>query len=481
MEQKLNSRRSFLKSAALLSVSPFLLNSCKNAQNHSQKPNIIYILADDLGYGDIGCYGQEHIQTPNIDKMAKQGIRFTQHYAGNTVCAPSRCSLMTGFHMGHAEIRGNKQAETSGQLPISDEAVTVAELLKSAGYKTGMMGKWGLGNAGTTGDPNEHGFDHYFGYLDQVLAHNYYPEYLIRNGEKVMLSNEVKYLDKSQWHKGLGSYTTKKEEYSHDLFMNEAIEYIEKNKNNSFFLYLPFTIPHENGEAPLGEKMEVPDQGIYKNKNWDKDSKDYAAMISRMDKDVGIIIQKLKELNLDENTLVIFTSDNGPMPNESFSNFFNSNGRLRGGKRDLYEGGIRMPMVAYWQGKIKQGTETNHISAFWDFLPTACDIAGVKTPENIDGISFLPTLLSNTEKQTEHEFLYWEYHTGKYTKQAVRYKNWKLVKHDPSGPVELFDLNIDIEEKNDISQEHPEILQKTERMFEDRTDSKHFELRQSKI
>jgi arylsulfatase A len=435
------------------------VTGCSPTIDQKTGPNIIYIMADDMGYGDLGCYGQEMIQTPNIDRLAINGIKFTQHYAGNTVCAPSRCALMTGYHMGHAQIRGNRQAEPSGQWPISPGTVTVAKLLKSAGYKTAMIGKWGLGIEGSTGDPMKQGFDDYYGYLDQVLAHNYYPEYLLRNGKREYLNNEVQYLDTSFWHKGLGSYATRKSEYSHDLFLDEALQYLAENNEKPFFLYLPFTIPHDNGEAPAGERMEVPAQGLYAEEDWTGDTKRYAAKITRMDRGVGMIMKKLEELGIEGNTLVLFTSDNGPMPGEEFTGLFNSNGIFRGGKRDVYEGGIRVPLIATWKGIIKPGRVSDHVSAFWDFLPTACDLAGIDVPAGIDGISYLPELLGLV--QPGHEYLYWEF-PSLGGKQAIRRGKWKLVKNNcfqqDGGEPELFDLEHDPGELNDLSDEYPELV-----------------------
>ena len=451
-----------LSKLTLLGVAAGFLIGCNSPEKTDQKPNIIFIMADDLGYGDLSCFGQKVIKTPNLDQMAAEGIMFTQHYAGNTVCAPSRCSLMTGLHMGHAEVRGNRQAkpEASGQQPLSAGAVTVASLLKDAGYKTAMIGKWGLGNAGGSGEPNKQGFETYYGYLDQVLAHNYYPEYLIRNGEKEMLRNEVKYLSKEIWHKGLGSYSTKKVDYSHDLFTEDALRFIEENKKNPFFLYLPFTIPHDNGEALKGQKMEVPDYGIYSEMDWESDKKGYAAMITRMDRDIGTILQKLKNDGIDENTLVIFTSDNGPEMNYSFVQDFNSNGQFRGGKRELYEGGIRMPFIARWPGKVSPGSVSEHISAFWDFLPTACEIAGVAVPANTDGISYLPALIGK-DSQPEHEYVYWEFYERD-GKKAVRKGRWKAVVNnlfnDPNSSVELYDLDSDPGETRNLADQYLEIV-----------------------
>lgn len=449
---------------------------CSPPSETKTGPNIIFIMADDLGIGDLGCYGQEIIQTPNIDRLALSGIRFTQHYAGNTVCAPSRCALMTGYHMGHAEVRGNKQAEPSGQWPISQGTVTVARLLKSTGYRTAMIGKWGLGIENSSGDPLKQGFDFYYGYLDQVLAHNYYPEYLLRNGEREYLDNGVQYLDTALWHKGLGSYSTRKSAYSHDLFQTEALRFLEENTGHPFFLYLPFTIPHENGEAPAGERMEVPGYGQYATKDWPPDTKGYAAMISRMDESVGRIMDKLQELGIENNTIVFFTSDNGPMPGEEFTEFFNSNGIFRGGKRDVYEGGIRVPLIAAWKGSIKPGRVSDLLSAFWDFLPTACGLAGIDTPAGIDGISYLPELLG--QDQAHHEYLYWEF-SELGGKQAIRKGKWKLVKNDcflkDGGKQELFDLEDNPEEMKDLSEEYPELVEELNKYMESvRTESSLF-------
>ena len=316
----------------LLCLTGTLFISCNRAPSSSPRPHIIFIMADDMGYADLGSYGQQIIQTPSLDRLASEGMRFSQHYAGTAVCAPSRCALMTGFHMGHAEVRGNSQVKPYGQYPLSEETVTVAEILKEAGYRTAMIGKWGLGTETTTGNPLRQGFDFYYGYLDQVLAHNYYPEYLMRNGEKEYLDNEVKYLDSTLWHAGLGSYSTQKNTYSHDLMTSEALAYIRENRNHPFFLYLPFTIPHDNGEERVGERQEVPDHGAYEDRDWPQEQKGYAAMITRLDRDVGRILNLLEELELSENTIIFFTSDNGPMPDREFTEFFDSNGPLRGGQ-----------------------------------------------------------------------------------------------------------------------------------------------------
>jgi arylsulfatase A-like enzyme len=415
------------------------------------KPNIIFILADDLGYGDLGCYGQPVIQTPHIDKMAAEGMIFTDHYAGSTVCAPSRCCLMTGMHTGHARIRGN------ARVPLLPEDVTVAELLKRAGYATGIIGKWGLGEPETTGIPNRQGFDTWFGYLNQRHAHNYYPDYLWRNEEKVTLANEVRPVNPP------GGVATKRVEYSHDLFAEEALGFVERHAEEPFFLYLAFTIPHANNEA-RNEGMEVPSYGPYASEDWPEPQKGHAAMITRMDGDVGRLMAKLEELEIDENTIVFFSSDNGPHKEGGGDPaFFGSSGALRGYKRALYEGGIRVPLIVRWPGKIKAGSGTDHVSAFWDFLPTCCDLAAVGCPEGVDGFSMLPTLLGKPRKQRKHEYLYWEFHEqGK--KQAVRMGDWKGVRLNvakkPNGPIELYDLRTDLGETTDVAQDYPEIVER---------------------
>ncbi len=305
------------------------------------KPNFIYILSDDLGYGDLGCYGQKEIKTPNIDRLAKEGVKFSQHYAGSTVSAPSRCVLMTGKHTGHADIRSNKPMPHEGNLPIKASTVTVAELFQNAGYTTGMIGKWGLGFPGSEGDPNNQGFDYFYGYNCQRLAHSYYPKHLWRNQKKEILE---------------GNAGGKKTQYTHDMFADDSLRFIKENKDKPFFLYLPFTIPHT--------RFEVPDLGQYADKKWDKNHRIQAAMITRMDKDVGRIMALLKKLNLDEKTMVVFASDNGAHGEGGTLAKFNASGPLKGKKRAMYDGGIRVPMIARWPGKIKPGTVSDHISGF---------------------------------------------------------------------------------------------------------------------
>jgi len=420
-----------MKSTFITFITVLLFLGC-TVKEKSSKPNIIYIMADDLGYNEVGCYGQDSIQTPAIDKMASEGMIFTQHYAGAPVCAPSRSVLMTGLHTGHTPSRGNMEVDPYGQFPIPDETLTVAELLKEAGYKTAMYGKWGLGVENSSGDPNLQGFDDFYGYYCQVHAHNSFPEYLYHNGEKVILNNEVTYLPKEHWTRGLGSYSTRKVDYSNDDFFELAIEFIHDNKNNPFFLYVPVTMPHDNGEAPEGERYEAPTLQPYENMDWSFEKKSRAAIITRMDTYLGSILDALKDEGIQNNTLVIFTSDNGC----DNTRFFNGSGALRGMKREVYEGGTRVPFIARWPGKIQAGSKTDHISAFWDFLPTACELAGVEIPVITDGISYLPAL--EGRPQPEHDYLYWEFHElGK--KQAVRKGNWKAVRlnvyENPEGAI----------------------------------------------
>ncbi len=455
-------RRQFLKQtgfAAAATLSGLHQSTASSLETPvSRKPNIIFILADDLGYGDLGCYGQQNIKTPNLDRMAAEGMKFTQHYAGSTVCAPSRCCLMTSLHTGHCRVRGNVD------VLLQPEDTTIAELLKKAGYATGCIGKWGIGAPPPPEDPHRNGFDYFFGYLSMWHAHNYYPDVLFRNGKKIPLKNEVDHPENyyRPAEQELVGVATKREEYSHDLFAEDALRFIEENQKHPFFLYLPFTIPHANNEA--GRKgMEVPDYGIYTDKEWPDPQKGHAAMIARMDRDIGRIMQKLNELNLDQDTLVIFTSDNGPHKEGGADPEFNdSNGSLRGIKRDLYEGGIRIPMIARWPGKIKSNSVNDHISAFWDFLPTFTELAGIEHPVEIDGLSILPAFLGDEDKQKQHEYLYWEFHEqGK--KQAVRMGKWKGVKVYRQGDyMELYDLESDIGEIENIAYRHPHIVAKIE-------------------
>ena len=459
-------RRQFMKRVSA-GAAALCLTSMMSCTNHS-KPNIIYILTDDLGYGDLGCYGQQMIKTPRLDQMAADGLKFNQHYAGSTVCAPSRCALMTGQHLGHCTVRGNENV-----LLKSDDQ-TIAKTLKQVGYTTACIGKWGIGHPPPPNDPKNNGFDYFFGYLSMWHAHNYYPEFLWRNGEKVQLKNKVQH-PKEHYQQGqekLTGLAEKKVEYTPDLFTKDALRFIE-DQVSPFFLFLSYTIPHANNEALWFDKhgMEVPDLKFYKDKDWPEPEKAKAAMITRMDSHVGQILDKLKELKIDKNTLVIFTSDNGPHKEGGQDpDFFDSNGKLRGYKRDLYEGGIRVPCLAQWTGTIEPGRVTDHISAFWDVYPTCAKIAGAPVPENLDGISFLPVLEGNLSEQREHDYLYWEFNEGS-SKQAVRMGNWKMVRVAPSDNVELYDLSTDVCEEHNVASEHPQMVDKAMILFQNARDN----------
>ncbi len=445
-----------------------------------EKPNIIYILADDLGYGDVGCYGQTKIPTPNIDKLAAEGIRFTQHYSGATVCAPSRTSLLTGQHTGHTLIRGNKEVYPEGQYPMPAEAVTFAEVLNDAGYVTGAFGKWGLGYPGSEGDPVYQGFDDFFGYNCQRYSHRYYPPYIWKNLSKY-------YLEGNDW--------TQTEVYAQDVIHDETIKFIEDNKDNNFMAYVSILLPHA--------ELIVPDDSIYQKfmamdwPDWSYSGNDYgddnfkyssyssvekrrvtfAAMVYRIDVYVGQIVAKIKELGIEDNTLIIFTSDNGPHTEGGADpTFFNSGGPLSGTKRDVYEGGIRVPFIANWPGKIAAGQTSDYVSAFWDMLPTFAELAGTTSPEGLDGISMLPAILSE-EGQKEHDYLYWEFHE-KNGRQAVRFGDWKGVrlniKYDVDGHIELYNLATDIGETTDISADHPDIIAKMEFVMQNARSNNNF-------
>lgn len=460
-------RRSFVKNLGLLATAMLISpKSGKSFVNKNSSPNIIFILADDLGYGDLGCYGQTKIKTPNLDKMAQEGLRFTSAYSGSPVCAPSRNCLMTGQHTGHTTVRQNKSDLTDERVPLLPEDTTVAEILKKAGYATGMIGKWGLGEPGTSGEPNKKGFDYFFGYLNQNHAHFYYPEFLYRNREKIF------YDDNKDGKRGT---------YSYDLFEKEALDFIEVNKNKPFFLYLPFTTPHAELLVPEDSLNEYKGKFI-EDKPYINNGKSgyatqmtphaaYAAMITRMDRGIGRIFEKLKTLGLDENTIVFFTSDNGPSDAGGIdAEFFNSAGPLRGAKHDLYEGGIRVPSIVRWPGVVAPGTTSEQPWAFCDFLPTVADLVNINSPEEIDGISILPAILGKNKVKREH--LYWEIKVGnKNFLQAVRIGNWKAIRSNPDSPVELYDLSIDLAEKNNVAEKNPDIIEQAIKLF----DESHFE------
>ncbi len=413
-----------------------------------KRPNIIFIMADDMGYGDLGCYGQRHIQTPNIDRLADEGTRFTDCYAGSTVCAPSRSVLMTGLHTGHTRVRNNMgkvggtlvtdNGSPQRRVPLEAEDVTVAEMLKQAGYVTGMTGKWGLGEPDASGAPNRQGFDEWFGYLNQRRAHTYYPPYLWRNEERVMLK---------------GNADGRRRQYSHDMFTDFALDFLRRHRSEPFLLYLPFTVPHA--------KYEIPSTEPYTDKTWSADGKVHAAMITRLDGDVGRIMALLEELGIDERTLVFFCSDNGAA--RRWEGVFDSSGPLRGHKSDLYEGGLRTPMIVRWPGKVPAGKTSDAPWYFADVLPTLAQVSGATPPANLDGISILPLLLGKKQR-TDDRYLYWEFPAGKF-QQAVRWRSYKAVRLAPGRPLELYDLSQDIAEKRDLSAERPEVVARIERFL----------------
>jgi arylsulfatase A-like enzyme len=494
LRQKINSfcavvilktnEKSIMKKSISLIIISIILFSCSNPspkkyhaadENESKQPNIVYILADDLGYADLSCYGQTNFETPNIDKLANAGMKFTQHYSGSTVCAPSRSSLMTGQHTGHTYIRGNKEVLPEGQYPLEAKAITMAEELQKAGYKTGAFGKWGLGYPGSEGDPNRQGFDEFFGYNCQRMGHNYYPYHMWHNQEKITLN---------------GNTGQKTEEYGPEIIHKQALKFLEDNKDQPFFMYYPSIIPHAELFAPEEYiakyrnkfdselAFEGVDSGeLYKVGAYGSQPEShaaFAAMVDYLDMQVGEIITKLKELGIYDNTLIIFTSDNGPhQEGGADPDYFNSNGPFKGYKRDLYEGGIRVPMIAVWEGKIKAATESGHPSAFWDVFPTVAEITGVSIPENSDGISFLPTLLG--KEQTKHDYLYWEFHE-KGGRKALRKGDWKLVRYNVLNPekitTELYNVVTDPGEENNLATEKPELTKELlELMKNARTES----------
>jgi arylsulfatase A len=440
----------------------FFVGSFAATSQKNTKPNIIFILADDLGYGDIGCYGQQKIETPNIDKLASNGLQFTQFYSGSTVCAPARASFLSGLHTGHVSVRGNKSFSLEGQTPLPDSVVTFVNLLQKNGYATAAFGKWGLGYITTGGDPNKKGFDKFYGYNCQSLAHDYFPEYLWDDHRKIDLSVNK----------------TSDSIYSATLIQRKAIEYIQQAGAKPFFLYLPYTLPHGdvigphdefynyyakkfNEEPRTGKNLKTPGHNVTPES---LPHSQFAAMVARLDKYVGEIVKAVADKGLAENTLIIFTSDNGPhRENGGDPDFFNSNGKFRGIKRDLYEGGIRVPFIAYWPGKIKSGT-TDQKAALWDMYPTFLDLAGIGSPKNIDGYSMLPTFFQKG-KQKQHEYFYWEFHEND-GRQAVRWGNWKgvrlAVNKNADSPVELYDLKTDPQEQNNVASKFPSVVKRIE-------------------
>lgn len=446
-------------------ISILLLFALSAKAQKSSKPNIIFILADDLGYGDIGCYGQQKIATPNIDRLSKMGVKFTQFYSGSTVCAPARSSFMTGLHTGHTAVRGNKTLAPEGQVPLGDSVVTIAMLLKQDGYTTAAFGKWSLGFITTSGDPQKKGFEEFYGYNCQTLAHNYYPDHLWHNHDRIDLPGNLKY----------------DSVYSADLIHRQAMNFLNTKHDKPFFLYLPYTLPHADVIVPHDEVYDYYVKKFNEQpvevKSTDRESHHFdpyphaafAAMVARLDKFVGEIMNAVKENGMEENTLIIFTSDNGPhKENGGDPTFFNSNGGLKGIKRDLYEGGIRVPFIAYQKGMTKAGTVNAMPAALWDLFPSFLQLANIASTKRTDGISIVPALKG--QKQNQHSYFYWELHEAG-GKQAVRFGNWKGVKLNVSttnnSPIELYDLKTDPKEKNNIALKHPEIVKKIEAIMKE--------------
>ncbi len=467
------------------------------AASAARRPNIIYILADDLGYAEVGCFGQKKIRTPNIDRLAAEGVRLTNHYSGSPVCAPSRCSLLTGLHTGHAYIRDNDEMDSrgdvwhdlslEGQRPLEAGTVTTATMLKQAGYATGLIGKWGLGGPGSTGEPNRMGFDHFYGYLCQRIAHNYYPSYLWRNREKVPLENAYFYphqklpaeadpLDV----KSYAAYSGK--QYAPDLMAEEALAFIRRNRERPFFLNLTFTVPHAALQVPedslaeyLGAFPETPYKGEKGYLPHRAPRAAYAAMVTRFDGYVGRVMALLRELKLDGDTIVMFTSDNGPTFNGGTdSAFFESADGLRGLKQDVYEGGIRVPFVARWPGHIPAGRVSGLPCAFWDMMPTCAELGGAAAPRGLDGVSLVPTLEGRPDAQQKRPYLYWEF-AGH---QAVRLGDWKGVRLRKATATELYDLAADPGEQANVASAHRDVVGRIEEIFRTgRTESELFPLK----
>lgn len=460
-----------MRKLLIIALAVLSLNACAK-KKEAQKPNIIYILADDLGYGDLSCYGQTKFQTPHTDELAATGMKFTQHYTGSTVCAPSRSTLMTGLHTGHTPIRGNKELETEGQFPMAAEYLTVAELLKEKGYTTGAFGKWGLGYIGSEGDAINQGFDYFFGYNCQRMAHRYYPPYLWENDEKYPLE---------------GNDWTNTVTYAPDVVQEKTLEFIETNKDQAFFAYVPLIQPHaemiskedEIFKQFSGRWEEGPVKTTYASdygpdivtKHYclqDEPYATFATMVTYMDNYVGEIVAKLKEEGIYDNTIIMFASDNGPHQEGGHNpDFFKSAGDLRGYKRDLYDGGIRTPFIVSWPGKVEAGSISDHVSAFWDVLPTVADIVDARV-QTTDGISFLPTLLQKGQ-QAEHDYLYWEF-ANKGGRQAVRIGDWKAVKYNVTkgtSDIEIYNIITDPSEQKDVASAHQELVEKAAKLFKE--------------
>lgn len=444
------------------------LTACQQPEQKVDNPNVIFILVDDMGFGDLSMYGQTAYSTPHLDQFASEGMVFNNFYTGAPVCGPSRASLLTGKHTGNTSVRGNSPAQL-----IGDDEYTMADVFKDAGYVTAGIGKWGIGHPPPIDDPARKGFDYFFGYVNMWHAHNFYPEFLYRNSEKVFLNNQLQTIDgKNPWERfpeGTGVAEIRND-YAPFVFEEEVDQFLEKNKDNNFFLYYAINVPHANNEA-IPDGMEVPDWGRFADNDWPDPEKGFATMMENIDKSVDKVVTKLKELGIDDNTIVFFCSDNGPHQEGGHKvDFFNSNGIYRGQKRDLYEGGIKTPFFVRWPAVISAGSTSDHIGAFWDMLPTFADLAGNKKEIECDGISIYPTLLGKQEQQKQHDFLYWEFYESGGL-QAVRSGDWKYLKlnlRDETKPVvtELYNLDSDPEETKNLASEYPEIIEQMEQHLE---------------
>jgi arylsulfatase A-like enzyme len=426
-----------------------------------QRPNIIWVMADDLGYGEVGVYGQQVIRTPQLDRMAAEGMRFTQFYAGATVCAPSRSVLMTGEHHGRTRVRGNAGPGNPGAQALRPDDVTVARVLQQAGYATALVGKWGLGDIGAaeTGLPRRQGFDYFFGYLNQRHAHNHFPDFLWRNEARIALPNVITPVGTE----GAG-YSDDPILFADDLFADEALRYVANHQHEPFFLYWSLVTPHANNERnrDLKNGAQVPDFGPYAREDWPDQDKGHAAMITRLDSYVGRLLDHLRLLGLERNTLVVFTSDNGPH-NEASHNLdrFRPSGPFTGIKRSLTDGGIRVPTIAWWPGTVAAGSVSDHVGYFGDLFATAVDLARSTRPDGLDSISFVPALRGDRARQQAHEFLYWEFHEGGFQQAALFEGRWKGIRRGaPDAPVRVFDLQTDPAEQTDVAAQHAEVAAK---------------------